>query len=243
LSVPTFFHDATLAPGASVALAESAAHHARVRRLESGETVTLVDGRGARASGEIESLSRRDVTVRVHDVAEVEPPPAVHLLVPISDRERMLWLAEKATELALASWRPVLWRRSRSVTPRGEGEAFAAKARARMIAALEQSGGAWLPVIHDDATPEATIADAPRGERVVLDGAGAPILASRLSSPLTIALGPEGGFEPDELDALRAAGFRAVSLAPNILRFETAALAALAVARAALTPMESPDGR
>jgi 16S rRNA (uracil1498-N3)-methyltransferase len=54
-------------------------------------------------------------------------------------------------------------------------------------------------------------------------------------APVVIALGPEGGIEPDELEQVTAAGFRLASLGPTTLRFETAGVVALGVARAALT--------
>ena len=155
--------------------------------------------------------------------------------MPIGDRDRMLWLAEKATELAATSWRPVAWRRSRSVSPRGEGAGFQAKARARMASALAQCEGGWLPALYPDATVERAIAATPPGSRLLLDPDGAPIASlPMLAAPVTLALGPEGGMERDERDRLVEAGFAPVALAGNILRFETAGLAALAIVRALL---------
>jgi 16S rRNA (uracil1498-N3)-methyltransferase len=172
----------------------------------------------------------------VTSVEDHPPAEPVHLLVPIADRDRMLWLAEKATELGVTSWRPVMWRRSRSVSPRGEGASFQAKVRARMISAMLQSGSAWLPALYPDATIDSAILAAPEGSRLVLDGTGAPVLhaAENLAAPVTLAIGPEGGFELDELDRIRDGGFTAVSLGHSILRFETAGVAAAAVARALL---------
>jgi 16S rRNA (uracil1498-N3)-methyltransferase len=170
--------------------------------------------------------------------------PAVHLLVPVADRDRMIWLAEKAAELGATSWRPVLWRRSRSVSPRGEGVNFQGKVRARMEGALAQSEGAWLPQPFPEANLERAILAAPRGDRVVLDPAGDPLVgpqAMPLRQPLVIAVGPEGGIEQDELADLERAGFRRVSLGPTILRFETAAIAALSMARTSFGTTSLPD--
>ena len=116
-----------------------------MRRLEPGARVQVLDGAGAVATGTLTRVAKSGATVTIEEVAHVTAPAAVHLLAPIADRDRMLWLAEKTTELGLTSWRAVMWRRSRGVSPRGEGTAFHAKVRARMIAALTQSGGAWLP--------------------------------------------------------------------------------------------------
>ncbi|CAN5613730.1 16S rRNA (uracil(1498)-N(3))-methyltransferase [soil metagenome] len=219
--------------GKVLTLAEDAANHLRVVRASLGDTVDLRDGRGGVGSGTIARMSRASVTVDVTEAASVEPLPMIHLMAPIGDRDRMLWLGEKATELGVTSWRPVLWKRSKSVSPRGEGTMFLAKLRARMIAALLQSRGAWLPEVHPDAPPERAIAAAPPGSRILLDAGGSPMLSATLVSPVIIALGPEGGIEEQERAAFVESGFNPVTLGSTTLRFETAGVAAIAIARAA----------
>lgn len=219
--------------GDVLTLGDDAANHLRVIRASLGGVVDLRDGRGGVGSGTIARLARGSVTVDVIEAATVEPLPSIHLMAPIGDRDRMLWLGEKATEIGITSWRPVLWKRSRSVSPRGEGTMFLARLRARMIAALLQSRGAWLPEIHPDAPPERAIAAAPPGTRLLLDALGSPILAATLASPVIIALGPEGGVEDDERAAFVEFGFSPVTLGATTLRFETAGVAAASIARAA----------
>ena len=241
--VATFFCEAQLGPGRTVELGESETHHARVRRLAVGETVRLVDGAGTVALGALARLSKGGASVDVQSASHVPPLHPIHLLAPVGDRDRMLWLAEKGTELGLTSWRAVVWRRSRGVTPRGEGEAFRAKVRARMISALTQSGGAWLPAILPDATGDDVVETAEPGVRFLLDVRGEPILSLPVSAPLTIAMGPEGGLEDDERERLALAGWMPVSLGVTTLRFETAGTAALAIARATLAAnVESARG-
>jgi 16S rRNA (uracil1498-N3)-methyltransferase len=246
VSLPAFVTDEPFAAGATVTLGEEAAHHMRVRRLDAGVRVGLLDGAGTRGTGVLTQLAKRHATVNVEEAEHVEPPSPIHLLLPVADRDRMLWLAEKATELQVASWRPVVYRRSRHVTPRGEGPVFQQKARARMHGALAQSRGAWLPAMFPDATVEHAAAAAAPGVRLVLEAGGGSILEdlvfavhatweTRAPAPaVTLAVGPEGGFEPDELGAFTAAGFRTVAIGDTILRFETAAIAGVAAARAAL---------
>jgi 16S rRNA (uracil1498-N3)-methyltransferase len=223
-----------LVSGAMLSLGESAAHHARVKRLAVGAPVDVVDGRGSRAPGTLLRVAKTGLQLQLGVVETIAPPPPIHLLVPIADRDRMLWLAEKCTELAATSWRPVLWRRSRSVRPRGEGQTFQTKVRARMAAALEQCGGAWLPAIYPDTTLERAVTATPSGTAFVLDPDGEPMGARDASAPITLAIGPEGGFADEEREALVSAGFQRVRIAGNILRFETAGIAALAIARAML---------
>lgn len=259
MSTPTFLSTESFFAGQQVTLGEDAAHHMRVRRLDVGTRVALLDGRGTRGEGVIVRLAKRNATVEVES-AQAEPQPrAVHLLLPIADKDRMLWLAEKAAELGAASWRPVQFRRSKSVASRGEGTMFNQKVAARMTSAIEQSGSAWLPAIFPDATVDRAIAAAPEGIRVVLDCGGAPLARMAINpapahatngagagessdatgagagpdplfaQPVVIAIGPEGGLEPDELERLTEAGFARASIGSTILRFETAAVAALGI--------------
>lgn len=218
------------AVGETVTVSDAATHHLRVRRAVMGNAITLYDGAGTVAEGQLTLLTTHRAVVSVSAVREAPPPPAVHLLVPIADRDRMLWLAEKVTELGLTSWRPVLWRRSRSVSPRGEGEGFAEKVRARMCGAIEQSGNPWLPAIEPDADP-AQAAEQASGTRYILT-AGAASISGPLTAPVTLALGPEGGIEDDEAALFERSGFVPVSVGAHTLRFETAGIAALALVRA-----------
>ena len=239
--VATFVGDSPLVAGQIGELSEAAAHHARVKRLEVGDPVRMTDGAGAIAIGTIVALKKAGGGVRIDEVAAVPRPAGIHVRVPIGDRDRMLWLAEKATELGVESWQGVRYHRSMSVTPRGEGPAFAEKLRARMFAALEQSGGAWLPRILPDAAPDAI--DVPDAAvRVLLDVGGVPLI--RLfpdggPQAAVITFGPEGGLERAERALLAANGWQPARLAPTTLRFETAGVAAISVVRAAHILQES----
>lgn len=154
-AVATFHVASPFAGGDVVQLSDAAAHHARVKRLEPGDRIQLTDGRGTLGAGTLESVDKKAASVRVESVRAVTRPAEIHLRVPIGDRDRMLMLAEKATELGVTTWQAVRFRRSMSVSPRGEGQTFGEKIQARMISALEQSGGAWLPRRMADCAPDA----------------------------------------------------------------------------------------
>lgn len=225
-----------LMPGATVSLGDAVARHVRVRRLGVGARLSLLDGQGHRAIGTLVRVSPATL-VELESVAVTPPPPPVHLLVPIADRDRMLWLSEKAVELAVTSWRPVLYRRSRSVKPRGEGPTFTGKVKARMASALEQSDGTWLPTLFPESTLERTLAALPptEGTRIVLDASGTPVTSLPLeSTPVILAVGPEGGFEDDELELFARHGFARGLIGGGILRWESAAIAGLAITRTRL---------
>ncbi len=232
--VATFY-----APGewaARVELGEAAAHHASVKRLVATDAVRLTSGKGRRASAVIVDQSRRSLVVEIDSssVEQLPSMPEVALWAPVGDRERMLTLAEKAVELGASSWQPIVYRRSRSVAPRGEGAAFREKVRLRMLAALEQSGSAWMPTLHAEASLELLLSGTTGGTRLLLDERGDPLAPFVSDAPVIIALGPEGGLEADERDAFVEAGWRVASLGPNVLRFETAGIAALAIVRSLL---------
>jgi 16S rRNA (uracil1498-N3)-methyltransferase len=200
-----------------VELGTTAAHHAMVKRMGVGDVVRLTSGDGRRALGELAELSRTRAVVALDDAPldEVPVPARVELWAPVGDRDRMLMLAEKATELGVSSWRPIVYARSKSVSPRGEGEGFREKLRARQVGALEQSGSAWLPEAHAEVSFTDAIRDAANsrfGVRLLLDPDGEPLadVARALEIPVCIALGP------------------------NVLRFETAAIAAVAIVRSNL---------
>lgn len=233
-AVATFFVADALAAGITSTLGEGAAHHARVRRLAAGDRVRLTDGAGTLAAGTIETVRKNDVAVAVDRAWNVTPLSPLHLLVPIGDKDRMLLLAEKATEIGISSWQAVRCQRSASVSPRGEGSGFAVKVRARMISALEQSGGAWLPEIRvDTALDDVRLPENTLG--LLLDGAGEPVVsyqALAARGQTAILFGPEGGLAPDEISTLERNGWRKASLGPTTLRFETAGIVAAGIVRA-----------
>ena len=232
-SVSTFFADAGFAVNATTTLGEHVAHHARVKRLVVGDLVRLTNGAGSLALGSIGAIKKNAVDVTIESIRDVAAPPAIHLRAPIADRDRMLMLAEKATELGITSWQSVRFKRSLSVSPRGEGPGFDGKIRARMIAALEQSGGAWLPRILDETTigsAEFSNEELP----IVLDAGGGSLASIRLGSTgraPVVLVGPEGGIEPEEMSRLIDRGWKRARLASNTLRFETAGIAAIAAIR------------
>ena len=232
-SILTLFSDQPFEADLEVVLGEDAAHHARVRRASSGEPVRLLDGAGSIASGAVASVDKRRLTVRLDEVKRVAPPIPLDVIVPVADRDRLLFAAEKCVELQVTAWRPAYFARSRRVGSRGEGERFREKVAARMRSALEQSGGAWLPVIHPEIDAESALQAPTTTSRFVLDAGGTPLLAQRIDQSVALAVGPEGGLERNELDMAARQGWTIVSLGSTTLRFETAIIAGAAVIRAA----------
>lgn len=193
------------------------AHHLfRVLRLRDGESVTVSDGAGswleAHVAGQVLQVSG--------EVHHEPPPPALTIASAIPKGDRAEWMVQKLTEIGVAE--VVFLHCARSVV-RWEGErGERQQARLRRVAreAAMQSRRVWLPIVGDS---EAFLDAVRRPGAVVADPTGQ---VSRCVSdwPLTVLIGPEGGFTPDELAAAPAL----VGLSDQVLRVETAALVAAA---------------
>ncbi|HEU4997029.1 MAG TPA: RsmE family RNA methyltransferase [Gemmatimonadaceae bacterium] len=232
-TLATFYSEAPLTTG-ELRVEGTAAQHARVLRLASGSAVRLADGRGRVGGGELLSIGKSAMSVRVDHVAEVPRPTTLEAIVPVADRDRMLIAAEKCVELQVTAWRPAICARSRSVVPRGEGAKFRDKVAARMRGALEQSGSAWLPDTYEELDLGEALAAVPEAaRRLLLDSTGEPLAGLVWNGPTAFAVGPEGGFEDAEVKAALQAGWMTASLGTTTLRFETAVIASAAVLRAA----------
>ncbi|NNG17167.1 MAG: 16S rRNA (uracil(1498)-N(3))-methyltransferase [Gemmatimonadales bacterium] len=200
--------------------------HLRVRRAEDGEAVRVCDGHGAVAEGRLEYVGQSAV-VHLGENEDVPAPTPLILAVGAGDRERFGWLVEKAAELGVTEIVPLDTVRARDASTRlrtGQVERLTRRARE----ALKQCAGAWAPVVHSPVPLETFLAGARPGQKWVADRAGPWPTGVLIDAPITVAVGPEGGFTADERDGLAAAGYRPMRLAASVLRFETAALVAAA---------------
>ena len=217
----------SLVDGATIQLEEEERHHLRVRRAAPGDPTRVLDGAGTIAEGRL-IMGRDGFEVEVLRLHRHPRPPGFTLVVGAGDRERFGWLAEKAAELGVTDLVPLKTERTRSVAVGiREGQVQALQRRARQ--AIKQSRAAWAPRVHP---PEGVRDAAARGEqtaRWLADARAEPPLAIPPDAALTVVVGPEGGLTDPERQVFLAAHFVPVRLAPDLLRFETAALAAAAV--------------
>ncbi len=212
--------------------AETASHIAKVLRARSGDELVLFNGDGRDLAGSIESVrgSKVRVTVGRAISGDRESPLAVTLLQCVPRGDRMDFIVQKATELGVRHIVPVLSHRSVVRLDAGQASTKAQHWRAVAVSACEQSGRNRLPAIDAPRPLIDYLGEAPATPRtrLVLDPEPSPAAAPwSAGTSLEIAVGPEGGFTPEELEAFRLAGFHRVSLGPRILRTETAAIAAL----------------
>ncbi len=214
----------SLVSGARIALDPVEAHHLRVRRAGAGDAVRLLDGVGGVAEGIIE-LGRKDAAVTVGAVTRVEASHPLVLAIGAGERDRFAWVVEKAAELGVTEIVPLETEHTRGVASRIRG-AQVERFRRRAREAIKQCGASWAPAVREPVGLEAFAAEPHEGLRwlAALDGGLPP--AGVGPSPVTVAIGPEGGFTVEERRRLEAAGFAPVRFGDHILRFETAALAA-----------------
>ena len=217
----------TLLADATIALEEEERHHLRVRRAIAGESVRVLDGMGCLAEGRLVQ-GKSGFDVAVGPVRRVREAPAFTLIVGAGDKERFGWLAEKAAELGVTDLVPLKTDRTRSVAAGiREGHVLALQRRARQ--AIKQSRAAWAPRVHPPEGPRDAAARGAGTRRWLADGRAEPPPAVPPDDALTVVVGPEGGLIDAERQIFLAADFTPVRLAPDLLRFETAALAAAAV--------------
>lgn len=224
----TLFARGPFQAGGVVVLEEEEAHHLRVRRVSGGAQVRLVDGRGGIATARL-AEEQGVIAARVVAATVVPTPPFTELLLAAGDRDRFLLVVEKAAELGATRVVPVVTERSQAVATRFQ-PVHVEKATRRAREALKQSGAAWMPAVAAPALLADAVRQVPaRTLRLVADADGGPMPAVREGDAVAWAVGPEGGFTDAEAVALRAAGFRPVILGRVTLRFDTAAVAALAL--------------
>ena len=231
--------------GGVVILDEDEIHHLKVRRVGEGSVIRLVDGRGAVATARL-SVEERVVSARVMATTMIGAPPPTELILGAGDRDRFLSAVEKATELGATKVVPVLAERVAGVATRFQAP-HVEKAMARAREAVKQCGATWTPAIGAPVSLGEAIRTAPGGAatgaaalgaygagavRLLADPEGGPMPALREGAAVAWAIGPEGGFTDPELAQLKAAGFKPVTLGRSTLRFDTAAVAALAMTAA-----------
>ena len=240
---PTFY-----APGVSgraagevLALDDEESRHVRALRLDQGARIRLTDGGGSLWEGRLVAGGRSATCVLDSPSIPAAALP-VELAFGVGNKAHLMWLVEKATEMGVSRLVPLESERTRSVADAGRSPAFWSKAERRSISAMKQSGGAWLPEMEPPCSLEDYVERnaGPTGRgasgmtrRVRLDGSGeglrSVIEAWGGKDHLGMLVGPEGGWSDGEVALLDGAGFRPASLGSLVLRFETAAIAGLAV--------------
>lgn len=214
---------------------DEAKHLSQVLRIQSGAAVTVFDGLGNHAQARVLSVSKQRVDLML-ELAESVPTslPDITLAQAIPKGKNMDWIVQKAVELGVSRIQPLVTRHT-IVSPGGDK---AEKWRRTALEACKQCGQFTIPIIEDplpftewlanrpsaDLEIIASLADNPRNFRETLKSH--PDLES-----ITLAIGPEGDFSPEETEAALTAGFVPVTLGDLVLRVETATMFCLSAIR------------
>lgn len=226
-------------PGDTLCITGNVHHHVlHVLRLTPGTVVVLFNGNGLAYHAEIIHLDKKSMKVKSQALAPSIPEPStpVHLAQGLCKGERMDWVVQKATELGVTAITPLL---SARVQRTGGSHFFDKKyqhLQQVMIAACEQCGRDTLPVLNQPMALMDFLKSIIEPQRYVLaPSADATWSALSPDTGICVMVGPEGGFDANELQQMTDHGVAPVTLGPRILRTETAALAALATVNALLT--------
>ncbi len=224
--LPFFFHAEIPENVTSIYLEESASKHCiQVLRMKEGDRMLLTDGKGSKVTARIVEANRKKCAVYLEERNPVPPKPYLFSLAIAftKNNSRNEWLLEKVTELGCHHIYPVNCTRS-------EKEKFNAERWHNiLIAAMLQSQQSWLPLLHPQLSLQQLINIVKDDQKLVahcIQDRERVTLMNKLQPQqnTTLLIGPEGDFTPDELTLCTRSGFSPVSLGPNRLRTETAAL-------------------
>jgi len=217
-------------PADRVDLDPDESHHvARVLRLKTGDALAVFDGKGGEWEATIEVPSRDRVTVVVGGVraGHVEPELRVVVFQALTRPEKLEWVLQKGTEIGVSAFRLVGSERVEAPPP---SPSRLSRYERIVMEACKQCGRRVLPALTlgSLAPPDGGVLAI-----ILAHGAGVAPLGSVLAGPkaaeVWLAVGPEGGFSDDEIEAAVASGWRRASLGPRVLRTETAGAIAAAI--------------
>ena len=220
-----------LAEGAAVEATAAQAHYlGHVMRRGPGEILSLFNGRDGEFGARVESMQRNGASLRVeHRMRAQMAEPDLWLVFALLKRDATDLVVQKATELGVSALHPVITQRCN--THRVNLDRLGAIA----TEAAEQSERLTVPTLHAPRPLTALLSDWDPDRRLVaaVERSDAPSMTA-IHGLCALIIGPEGGFAPAELDALRAHPLvTPISLGPRILRAETACIAGLALLQAA----------
>jgi 16S rRNA (uracil1498-N3)-methyltransferase len=231
-------------PTAAALTGEQALHLARVLRAEPGQIYDVV-ANGFLHRAEIVSVSEREVRFTLHEELQADAALPIHLLLAVFKFDHFEWAIEKATELGVARITPVVARR----TEKHLAQAAAKRVERWRRIALEsskQSRRTDIPDILDPTPLAAALTGETATTRILLSETEQTLMLSAalaaVSRPtgyesvaLSLAIGPEGGWAQEEMNLFTQHNWTHVTLGPRILRAETAAIAAIAIASSFLS--------
>jgi 16S rRNA (uracil1498-N3)-methyltransferase len=233
---PRLYVDAPLAAGGEVTLERDQTNYLlNVLRLKRGDDMLLFNGRNGEWRARLAGEGKRALSAALAECLRKQPPaPDLHFLFAPLKHARLDYLVQKAVEMGVSLIQPVMTRHTQVARVNLD------RMRANVIEAAQQCGVLNLPAVSVPIDFAQAVVDDGRllifcDERADVQDPAAAIKAAPANLPLSVLIGPEGGFAADERAALIQRGNIArIALGPRILRADTAAVAALAVVQTML---------
>ena len=240
---PRFYCSEPVFAGQEIVLPTPLAHHIRVRRLEAGDTVVLFDGRGGEIAGTLSFEGKKTlVLLGQHSPREAELSGQITLIQALPSGDKMDWIIEKAVELGVHRVIPVAAQRSVLKLSGARLEKRLEHWHGVIASASEQCGRNRLMLLSAPQSLEQAIGTTAPGHRLLCDPEADHTLAEYVAASqheqkqinaLSLLIGPEGGWNPEETTAASRQGVTNIKFGLRVLRTETAGLA-LAAATTAL---------
>lgn len=234
---PRFFITPDQVHGPRIMVSGDDLRHIRsVLRKQPGDTLILLDGQGMEYTVRIAAMERSEIITEIASEARRESRyPLVTLGQGLPKSEKMDWIVQKATELGVSSIVPLVT--ERTIVKIRDGEKRISRWRKIAREAAMQSNRSDIPEVDHIRTFHDFIMTLDPGPMTLLlfpwEEGTVPIKSVLRGSlevkNIIVLIGPEGGFSPKEAEAAGERNFHAVSLGPNILRTETAAIAAMSM--------------
>ncbi|HEY5610205.1 MAG TPA: RsmE family RNA methyltransferase [Thermoanaerobaculia bacterium] len=217
-----FYHPGALEIGSLIELSGEELHHARVTRIRPGENVEVFDGRGRNVLAVFEDQRLRIESAVADDR---ESPIEIALAIALIQPEKFELVLQKATELGVASFLPLVTARTEVRVERVLGK------RERwekiVLEAVKQCGRSRIPTIAEPIPFEEAL-EGP-GLKILFDADSQESASAAAVRQATVFIGPEGGWSEEETAKARELGCTFQNLGPRRLRAETAAIAACVI--------------
>ncbi|SCA57172.1 Ribosomal RNA small subunit methyltransferase E [Candidatus Terasakiella magnetica] len=245
-SIIRLYIDSPLIEDGLIELPSDQAHYVNnVMRLKVGDKLALFNGREGEWSATITQARKKNCTLQVgKKTRQQESCPDLMLVFAPIKKQRLDFIMEKATELGVSRFQPVITKRtivSKIRTDRLHAQTIEASEQCERLNIPEVLEAVSLPQLIQDWSKDRTlfVLNEHGGSKPILEGLQQ--FVGKSCGPCAFLVGPEGGFDPSELDLLeKLQNVVPLSVGPRILRADTAALAAISCWQSVLGDWQAP---
>lgn len=210
---------------------EESKHCIRVLRLTQGDEISLIDGKGNLFTAQIANPNPKRCEVIVSNVSPEFGKRSFNLhvaIAPTKNMDRLEWFFEKCTEIGIDEFTPLLCEHSERKVVNIE------RLEKIVVSAVKQSIKAYMPKINPMISFNQFVTQQFSGQKFIAhcNSWELPLLKSNITSGqnITLMIGPEGDFSPNEVNFAQQNGYKGISLGKSRLRTETAGIVACHIA-------------